>query len=177
MLIRLVLVFALLLSGPALGQDRALLDQALARAIATFEAAKPSLGTSAFGVEIGAYQQALTRQRFESDTWGGAISVDLVIRTTPDGSCQRFAAFARIPPENSAVRLVLCPQFFLPGANSLRTLTMLHEMVHVVAGADECRAMAFAARVEQAANGRFTPVDEYWKASGCSTSRFKLPTR
>jgi len=35
--------------------------------------------------------------------------------------------------------------------------------------------MAFAARVEQAATGRFTPVGAYWQASRCAASAFSLP--
>ena len=73
------------------------------------------------------------------------------------------------------MRLVLCPQFFSDGADALRVLTVLHEMVHAVAGPDECQAMAFAARVEHAATGQFTPVDAYWQASGCEGSAYRLP--
>jgi hypothetical protein len=127
------------------------------------------------GVDVAAYRDALTLQRFTSELWGGTVTVDLVVRDTPDGSCGRFAAFARIPPENRIARLVLCPQFFSDGADMLRELTVLHEMVHVVAGPDECQAMAFAARIEQVAKGRFTPVDAYWQASGCAGSGYRLP--
>ncbi|KRA47700.1 hypothetical protein [Devosia sp. Root635] len=164
-----------LVAPPALAQEQALLDRALDRAIATFEAALPRLGATEMGVDVAAYRDALTLQRFASTHWGGTVTVDLSIRETPTGSCARFAAFVRIPPENGAVRLVLCPQFFSPGADALRELTLLHEMVHVVAGPDECQAMAFAARVEQTARGRFTPVDAYWQTSGCDGSRYRLP--
>jgi hypothetical protein len=73
------------------------------------------------------------------------------------------------------VRLTLCPQFSEEGSRELRRLTVLHEMVHVVAGPDECRAMAFAARIEHLATGSFTPVDRYWQANGCDRSGFGLP--
>ena len=69
----------------------------------------------------------------------------------------------------------VCPTFFSSGADSLRRLTILHELVHVVSDADECRAMAFAAAVEQAALGRFTAVDTYWQRNGCAGSRYALP--
>jgi hypothetical protein len=170
----LPLLFALLAS-PALAQEQAMLDRALDAAIATFEAARPHLGPSEMGVDVAAYRDALTLQRFASAHWGGAVKVDIAIRETRTGSCARFAAFMRIPPENGTVRLVLCPQFFSDGADDLRTLTLLHEMVHAVAGPDECRAMAFAARVEQATMGRFTPVDAYWQANGCAGSGYALP--
>ena len=77
--------------------------------------------------------------------------------------------------QNAVVPLVVCPRFFTPGADELRELTILHEMVHVVAGTNECQAMAFAARVQHAATGRFTPVDGYWRASGCESSQYRLP--
>lgn len=160
---------------PAMADDGALLEQALTRATASFEAALPRLGAIEFGVDIGAYRDALTLGRFDSALWGGTISVDTVIRDAASGSCRRFAAFVRIPPENGVASLVLCPQFFTPGADALRELTILHEMVHVVAGRDECQAMAFAAQVEMAAKGNFTPVEAYWQASGCAGSEFDLP--
>ena len=175
MLLRLAVTILMLLATPALAQERVLLDRALDRAIATFEAALPRLGGEEMGVDVTAYRDALTLQRFQSAMWGGTVTVDLSIRDTASGSCGRFAAFVRIPPENGAVRLVLCPQFFTDGADALRELTVLHEMVHVVAGSNECQAMAFAARVEQAGTGRFTPVGAYWRASGCEGSGYRLP--
>ena len=172
---RLVPLLFALLASPTLAQEQAMLDRALDTAIATFEAAHPHLAPGEMGVDVAAYRDALTLQRFASGHWGGTVTVDIAIRETRTGSCTRFAAFIRIPPENGAVRLVLCPQFFSDGADDLRVLTLLHEMVHAVAGPDECRAMAFAARVEQAAAGRFTPVDAYWQANGCADSGYKLP--
>ncbi len=172
---RLVPLLFALLASPALAQEQAMLDRALDTAIATFEAAHPHLAPGEMGVDVAAYRDALTLQRFASAHWGGTVTVDIAIRETRTGSCTRFAAFIRIPPENGTVRLVLCPQFFSDGADDLRVLTLLHEMVHAVAGPDECRAMAFAARVEQAAAGRFTPVDAYWQANGCADSGYKLP--
>jgi hypothetical protein len=175
MLVRLAALVFAFLASPAFAQDQATLDRALDAAVATFEAARPALGASALGVDVAAYRDALTLQRFDSDHWGGTVALDLIIRDTAEGSCNRFAAFVRIPPENGAVRLVLCPQFFSAGADALRELTVLHEMVHVVAGPDECQAMAFAAAVQQAATGTFTPVDAYWRASGCENSEYRLP--
>jgi hypothetical protein len=160
---------------PAVAQQQAVLDRALDAAIATFERARPGLGASASGVDIAAYRDALTLQRFSSTLWRGEVTLDLAIRQTNTGSCARFAAFVRLPPEAGVIQLVLCPQFFRPGADDLRELTILHEMVHVVAGRDECQAMALAARIEQAARGRFTPVDTYWQANGCPDSRYRLP--
>lgn len=175
MLSRFAALLLALLVSPALAQDRVLLDQALDNAVATFETALPHLAPGETGVDVAAYRDALTLHRFASTHWGGTVTVDLVMRETRTGSCTRFAAFVRIPPEKGVARLVLCPQFFSEGADALRELTVLHEMVHVVAGPDECQAMAFAARIEQAAKGRFTPVDAYWRASGCAGSRFSLP--
>ena len=173
--IRLAALLLALLAGPTMAQDQVVLDRAVDAAIAMFETALPDLAATELGVDVSTYRDALTLQQFRSDHWGGTVSVELAIRDTEEGSCGRFAAFARIPPDNGSVRLVLCPQFFSDGADALRRLTVLHEMVHVVAGADECRAMAFAARIEQAASGRFTPVDAYWQASGCARSRYALP--
>lgn len=172
---RLAVLLIALLTGTAMADDRAMLNEAVDAAIATFEAARPALAEVAMGVDVAAYRDALTLQQFQSSHWGGGVTLDLAIRDTADGSCSRFAAFVRIPPENGVVRLVFCPQFFSTGAEALRELTVLHEMVHVVAGPDECQAMAFAARVEQAATGTFTPVDAYWQASGCEGSEFRLP--
>lgn len=160
---------------PARADDAALLERALTRATATLEAALPRLDSVEWGVDVDAYRDALTLGRFASSHWGGTIGVETAIRDGATGSCSRYAAFVRIPPENSAVRLVLCPQFFTDGADALRELTILHEMVHVVAGGDECQAMAFAAAVQQAATGAFTPVGAYWAANGCAGTGYELP--
>ena len=171
----LALAVTMGLVAPASADDGAMLEQALARATASFELALPRLEATEFGVDVAAYRDALTLQRFQSGVWGGTVTVTPTIREAATGSCSRFAAFVRIPPENGAVNLVLCPQFFDEGTDALRELTILHEMVHVVAGRDECQAMAFAARVEMAAKGSFTPVEAYWQASGCGSSAYSLP--
>ncbi|WP_332687120.1 hypothetical protein [Devosia sp.] len=175
MLRRIIAIAFALCASPATAQDSVLLDRALDAAIATFEQALPGLDATEAGVDVAAYRDALTLQHFSSGAWGKDMALDISIRDRAEGSCGRFAAFVRVPPENGSVRLVLCPQFFTPGADVLRELTILHELVHVVAGTDECQAMAFAARVEQAARGAFTPVDAYWQASGCGRSAYTLP--
>jgi hypothetical protein len=35
--------------------------------------------------------------------------------------------------------------------------------------------MAYAARIQSLATGRFTPVDAYWQANNCAGSAFSLP--
>ena len=172
------LLFAFLFASiPCLAwsQDQSVIDTALTRAVNTFEAALPSLQPTQIGVDVGAYRDALTLGQFASALWGETIRVEVSARAEATGACSRFAAFVRTPPENGTIGLVLCPQFFAEGADALRELTLLHEMVHVVAGPDECRAMAFAAHVQVAATGTFTPVDRYWSANGCEGSQFSLP--
>jgi hypothetical protein len=144
-------------------------------AIAALEAAAPRLGAQDQGVDLVAYRDALTRGQFSSQHWGGTVTLDLVESADASGSCSRFAAFVRLPPQNGVVQMVICPQFSAEGTAALRRLTVLHEMVHVVAGPDECRAMALAARIELLATGSFTPVDRYWQANGCDRSGFTLP--
>lgn len=165
---------ALLCVAPALA-GQAIVDRAMAEAVDMFERARPQLAGAAFGVDIDAYRDALSLGQFQSSHWGGAVSLAVVLRAKAEGSCSRYAAFVRIPPENGQVTLVACPEFVAQGSDALRRLTILHEMVHVVAGPDECRAMAFAARVEHLAGGRHTPVDAYWQANGCAASGFSLP--
>lgn len=145
------------------------------RAIQQVEAALPHLPSELFGVDIAAYRDALTLRTFSSPHWGGTTRLAVVSESGATGSCERYAAFVRLPPENGQVTLTLCPQFLSPGADALRTLTVLHEMVHVVAGPNECRAMAFAARIEKLATGAFTDVTRYWQANKCGGSAFKLP--
>ena len=175
LLATMMLMATLIVPSVAAAQQQSLLDQAVRDALATFERAAPSLSGVEFGVDMAAYGRALRGQTFQSAVWGGQVSVKRTIRDAATGSCGRFAAFVRIPPENGVVSLVLCPQFFTEGADALRELTILHEMVHVVAGSSECQAMALAARIEQAAHGRFTPVGKYWAASGCEGSPYRLP--
>lgn len=173
-LLSAILLALLAAPGLAHGQQNRL-EAAFDAAVATFERALPKLSASEFGVDVAAYRDALTLQRFSSAVWGGEVTAATTIRDAATGSCSRYAAFVRIPPENGAIDLVLCPQFFRDGTDALRELTILHEMVHIVAGRDECQAMAFAARVEMAAKSNFTPVDAYWQASGCAGSAYSLP--
>jgi hypothetical protein len=169
------LLVGMSLVSPASAQNSDLPERALASALESFEQALPALGGKMFGVDVSAYRDALSLQRFSSKRWGGTVEVLVQVQGNEGGQCARFAAFTRVPPKNGVVPLVLCPRFFTPGADELRRLTILHEMVHVVAGTDECQAMAFAALVEQRAIGRWTPVDAYWRASGCGRSGFRLP--
>lgn len=168
----LLLVFLLSTLSPARAD---MVDAAFDRAISQFETARPSLPKELFGVEVAAYRAALTFRQFTSSRWGGTITMRVENGSETNNSCARFAAFVRLPPRDGQVSLVLCPQFSTPGADALRTLTILHELVHVVAGPNECRAMAFAAHVEQAATGRFTDVSNYWRVNGCEGSSFSLP--
>lgn len=166
-------ISVLLLTAPALAATA--VDTAFKNAIAAFERAAPQLGSESFGVDVAAYRNALRNRRFDSGFWGSAIRLDVVKGDTDEGSCSRFAAYVRIPPENGVIRLVICPEFIDRGNEGLRALTILHEMVHVVAGPDECRAMAFAAQVEFIATGQYTPVERYWQANGCGQSSYTLP--
>ena len=170
-------LFAMVGFGTASAQsdDAGLLDRAVSAAVRTLDAALPQLDPLPFGVDTIAYRAALTQKRFQSAQWGAPVDLVLEIRPEASGSCSRFAAFVVMPPKTGKIPLVLCPKFFTQGADALRELTILHEVVHVVAGPDECRAMAFAARVEQAAKGKFTPVNAYWRANDCPASGFSLP--
>jgi hypothetical protein len=150
-------------------------EAAFDRAIAQFETARRDLPAELFGIDVSAYRAALTFREFRSSYWGGTVRLNLENGSEASGSCARFAAFVRLPPSEGQISLVLCPQFWTDGADALRTLTILHELVHVVAGPNECRAMAFAAEVEQAATGRFTDVGSYWRANSCEGSGFSLP--
>lgn len=169
-------LLALLLSaGASAADERVALDRALSEARTLFAAARPALDGRRFGLDLDAYAAALALEPITPSVWDGAVRVVPEIRARASGSCQRYAAFVVMPPAAGQLRLVLCPQYFSPGADDLRRLTMLHEMVHAVAGRDECRAMALAAAIEQAASGRHTPVDAYWRANGCPDSAFRLP--
>lgn len=173
-MIRPALVLLALLFVPQAHAD-ALVNRALGDAIAAFEKAAPRLGSTTFGIDVAAYRDALVLGRFNSHYWGGTVSVDIVAGESTDAGCGNYAAFVRLPPREGRISLAICPVFSTPGTEALRRLTMLHEMVHVVAGPDECRAMAFAARIEQLAFGGFTPVERYWRANDCAGSGFSLP--
>lgn len=167
-----LLILALFSLSPARAD---VADAAFVRAIDQFERAVPHLPAELFGVDVAAYRDALTFRNFSSRHWGGTIRLKIDNRGEATGSCSRYAAFVRLPPENGVLTLVLCPQFSTGGADALRTLTVLHELVHVVAGPDECRAMAFAAHIEKYATGHFTDVSRYWQANDCPGSGFSLP--
>lgn len=158
----------------AVAQESEMVHAALHEAAAMFDRAAGALGSQTMGVDTNAYADALKRQRFAAQDHR-LQSVALVVAAPGEAECGRFAAFVRPEPGENRVTLSFCPQFFEPGADRLRVLTVLHEMVHVVAGPDECRAMAYAAEIEIRATGAFTPVDRYWRVSGCEGSAFRLP--
>jgi hypothetical protein len=166
-----LIIFTLLLLIPAKAD---VLDAALNDATAMFEAAYPRLAEAEFGVDTLNYRNALARGAMTSSHWGEPIVLE-IRRSQGGDNCARFAAFVTLPPSNGTVPLTVCPQFFNGGTGSLRALTILHEMVHVVAGPNECRAMAFAAKIEHLATGTWTPVDRYWRENGCGGSEFALP--
>lgn len=173
-MIRLIFTLSALLAAPAMATD-APVERALGEAIAAFDMAAPRLGREVLGVDVAAYGDALRQRRFRSAYWGGTVNLDIVTARSGDASCQSFAAYVSLPPRDGRITLAICPVFSTPGTEALRRLTMLHEMVHVVAGPDECRAMAFAARVETLAFGNYTPVERYWQANNCARSGFSLP--
>jgi hypothetical protein len=144
-------------------------------AIAAFALAQPQLPAEVAGVDVAAYGSALTSGRFLSRHWGGEIVLDLHESADSSGACARYVAYVALPPRDGSVRLTICPRFSAEGTDALRRLTILHEMVHVVAGPDECRAMVFAAQIELLASGSYTPVERYWEANDCPASGFRLP--
>lgn len=168
----LALLFLVLSLAPAQAD---VVDTAFSRAVDQFETALPKLPAELFGVDVQAYRDALTLRQFSSSYWSRTIALRVETGSKDNASCARFAAFVRLPPSDGHVSLILCPQFRTEGADALRRLTVLHELVHVVAGPDECRAMAFAAQIEQLASGTFTNVDRYWQANDCDSSGFSLP--
>jgi hypothetical protein len=156
----------LAMAGLALA-DGATLRRAIADAADAFLRAAPTLGTSVAGVDVARYGTALV------DGTLAGTPIEYVFSGADDPGCSRFAAY--VVPIGQQRGVHLCPRFFSPGADGLRRLTILHELVHVVSDTNECRAMAFAAAVEQAALGRFTPVEAYWQRNGCAASAFSLP--
>lgn len=152
------------------------IGRALDDAKAYFRQAAPALSGNPFGVDLRAYSDALFEGNFTSSHWGRRV--ELIIFDQPDtsGLCSKFAAFVTTPPRDGKITLTLCPQFSRQGTDALRTLTILHELVHVVAGPDECRAMAFAAQVEFLASGAYSRVDAYWEAHKCQHSAHKMPS-
>ncbi len=174
-MIRALVILACLVCTTLPARAQSPVERAFDGAVAAFEAALPRLDEASFGVDLAAYRDALSFRRFASTHWGGTVTLTVTQRQKAEGSCSRYAAFVLIPPEKGTVSMIICPEFSAEGTDALRRLTILHEMVHVVAGPDECRAMAFAARVEQLALGQHTPVDRYWQANGCAGSGFSLP--
>ena len=167
---------ALLVScTPAQAQQQEMLSDALGAAIRTFERASGHLGAVAMGVDNAAYGDALRQQRFHAPTWGAVLDVHLMIEDSGDGVCGRFAAYVRPAIDNGSINLHFCPEFFSPGADELRETTILHEMVHVVMGPDECLAMAYTAKIQALAHGTFLPITNYWNKHNCDSSGYSLP--
>lgn len=160
---------------PAVAQQSQKLEHALDGAMAAFEMARPHLGDTLLGVDTQAYGAALSLLPLTSPYWDTTLQPHLVQRPTATGTCRRYIAYTRRPDPGGTIALVLCPLFFAQPSDHLRVLTLLHEMVHVVAGPDECRAMAYAARIEWLAYGKFTANRVYWSASGCQNSPFDMP--
>lgn len=169
----ILLASLVLLSAPAQASDNAVLDQVLAAAVKTFDAAASGMSATTMGVDNTAFGDALRHRRFQSPD--GTVAVNFVIQQNSNGDCAHFAAYVGPVDDGGGAYMFFCPQFFLPGADALRVTTVLHEMVHIVAGPDECRAMAYTARLQQRASGTFQPVAAYWNKNGCNASRYSLP--
>ncbi|MEO5806990.1 hypothetical protein [Devosia sp.] len=165
-----VLALFAIMASPAQAQQ-SVLDRALADAARTLARAMPKLNAVELGIPMASYKKALTRRlvRFNGATANAPIS--FVFAREGEGSCDRFVAYVRGP----GAAMYLCPKFFSRGADAQRETTILHEMVHIVAGPDECLAMAFTARVQFVASGTFQPVAQYWAANGCPQSKYALP--
>jgi hypothetical protein len=170
--VAIALLFGL---APAQAQQGDMVEDALRAAARTFERALPQLDAITMGVPVQEYHDALVRHRFASSLWGTALNVQVVNNASEQGLCAGFAAYVTPAIQQGAVSLVICPRFFSPGAGALRETTILHEMVHAVAGTDECQAMAFTARIQKLATGSFQPVSDYWKRNKCNASRYRLP--
>lgn len=160
---------------PAQAQQNNVIEQALQAAARTFARALPRLDAVTMGVPTLDYHDALTQRRFASSLWDRVLDVDVVVKDNGRALCAGFAAYVTPAIEQGAVTLTICPQFFSPGADALRETTILHEMVHVVAGPDECRAMAFTASVQVLAEGAYQSVREYWDKNRCDASGYRLP--
>jgi hypothetical protein len=160
---------------PAAAQQQDRLDAAIAAASKTFDRARPALGPMAAGVDTAAYRAALSKRRFYSTRFHAELALRYVTMRDGAGRCPQFAAYVVPAPDNGVVTIHLCPEFFRSGADGLRETTILHELVHVVAGPDECQAMAFTAQVQLLATGTFQPVDRYWASNGCDRSAYRLP--
>ncbi|HTM79170.1 MAG TPA: hypothetical protein VL133_16270 [Devosia sp.] len=168
-------VGAMLLPAAAQAQQRVMIDDAMRAAARSFARAKPGLDAISMGVSSAEYGAALSQRRFQSSLWGRVLAVEVAVKDSGRGLCAGFAAYVTPAIEQGAVALALCPQFFSPGADALRETTMLHEMVHVVAGPDECRAMAYTAQIQMLASGAFQPVGPYWVRHKCDASGYRLP--
>lgn len=160
---------------PAGAQSWGLLDRALADAVQTFAKAQGALGSSSMGVPTAAYAQALRQLRFVPSSGSGEVQVAFQAQGEGDKACTRFAAYVIPNPAADTITINLCPQFFDSGTDALRQTTILHEMVHVVAGPGECMAMAYTAQLQFLATGAFQPVTNYWRQSGCGSSAYRLP--
>jgi hypothetical protein len=170
-----VLAGLAMLAMPVQAQPDDLIDAALRSAARTFERAAGQLDGVSMGVSKAEYGDALTRGRFASAAWSATLDVRVARNESEHGLCAGFAAYVTPAIEQGAIVLTICPRFFLPGADALRETTVLHEMVHVVAGPDECRAMAYTAQIQVLASGTFQPVRDYWNKNNCQASRYRLP--
>jgi len=166
---------AMLAGTSAAWAQSSLVEDALRAAQQTFELALLQLDAVTMGVPVDEYREALTQQQFASSMWHLPLKVELVTNSSDKGLCAGFAAYVTPAVDHNLMSLVLCPRFFTPGADSLRQTTILHEMVHVVAGPNECQAMAFTAHVQLLATGTFQPVRDYWSRNNCDASRYRLP--
>src|SRR5690606_37655751 len=86
--------------APASALSEGPVDAAGRGPIAAFAAARPLLGAVADGVDVAAYGNALGGRGFVSAYWGGVVEMAVEELLEATGSCSRFAAFVRMPPEN-----------------------------------------------------------------------------
>ncbi|HTN60421.1 MAG TPA: hypothetical protein VL147_02560 [Devosia sp.] len=171
----LVVIGAALLPSIVQAQPNDLIEAALRAATRSFTRALPQLDAVSMGVRSAEYGAALRQRQFRSSLSGSMLDVRVEIAGSERGLCAGYAAYVTPAIAQNAMILTICPRFFSPGADGLRETTILHEMVHVVAGPDECRAMAYTAQIQLLSSGGFTPVDAYWARNNCAASAYRLP--
>lgn len=169
-----------LLTSPAHSQTQQnALDSVIEIAIQTVAKANEKADFSVFNmwnIDPELYSAALNERSFYAPHWGLKVNVDYIIETERAGTCNGSYAYVShtdtVPGEMSAT-VHICPYFF-EADPYVKLETVLHELVHVVTGVGECRAMAYTFALTQFGTG-FASLDEaYWARHNCETSEYNI---
>lgn len=161
-------------------QKQESLTKAIALASSLLQKTAETVNLSYFkewNIDPEIYRSALNQGEFYAPYWSKSVKVKYVIGTNDTPLCDTSKAYVEHEELNSrelVSTLVVCPGFFTYPHMQYQAETILHELVHVVTGPDECRAFAYAYTIIYFALSEATLNERLWSHYNCDSSTYNI---